>query len=166
MAAVAASSTAMAAVIASSTAMAAVAASSTAMAAVSASSTAMAAVIASSTARAALMGSNTIFQDKRNALYSMATSHWVKKVHTNQDSVPNANSYVATPTGLVFANLGTYTGKSDSTNMIHPNGTLAATKSDSTNPTSMNVVSAVSFNGATFTENGDGYVYTELWAPV
>ena len=126
----------------------------------------MAAVIASSTARAALMGSNTIFQDKRNALYSMATSHWVKKGHTNQDGVPNANSYVATPTGLVFANLGTYTGKSASTNMIHPNGTLAATKSDSTNPTSMNVVSAVSFNGATFTENGDGYVYTELWAPV
>ena len=166
MAAVAASSTAMATVAASSTAMAAVAASSTAMAAVAASSTAMAAVIASSTARSAIISKNSNFQTVRSTLKTMVTEKWVKKAALSAAAVTSVNAIVAAPAGLVFATLGYYANSaSQSTSIFHPGGSLAANAASTQKPTTVISVDGVSFNGATFTETGDGYVAVELWSP-
>ena len=189
MTAVAASQTAMTAVAASQTAMTAVAASQTAMTAVAASQTAMTAVAASQTAmtavasvtaalktvlktndfRTALMASNTVFQAARAAAYqtvSASGSGWVKQRAQDADVVTQLNQSFATPTGFVFACLGYYGTKSDGrTTLFHPGGTAAATAGSRSNPTSMLSVDGISFNGATFTETGDGYAYAELWAP-
>ena len=165
-AAMIANTTTWAAVIASSTAMAAVAASSMAMAAVAASSTAMAAVIASSTARSAIISKNSNFQTVRSTLKTMVTEKWVKKAASSADMVTNINAIVAAPAGLVFATLGYYAnGASQSTSIFHPGGSLAANAASTQKPTTVISVDGVSFDGATFTETGNGYVAVELWSP-
>ena len=146
--------------------MAAVAASSTAMAAVAASSTAMAAVIASSTARSAIISKNSNFQTVRSTLKTMVTEKWVKKAALSADAVTSVNAIVAAPAGLVFATLGYFNDvASQSTSIFHPGGSLAAKAASTQRPTTVISVDGVSFDGATFTETGDGYVAVELWSP-
>ena len=187
--AVVASQTALAAVVASQTAMTAVAASQTAMTAVAASQTAMTAVAASQTAmtavasvtaalktvlktndfRTALMASNTVFQAARAAAYqtvSASGSGWVKQRSQVQDDVKQLNPTFAAPLGFVFACLGYYNAPTGSDSiMTHPGGGEAARAASTKKPTTMASVDGISFNGATFTETGDGYAYAELWAP-
>ncbi|CAM3042052.1 hypothetical protein [Dichelobacter nodosus] len=158
------SSVAMAAVAASDVAMAAVAASDVAMAAVAASDVAMAAVAASDVARQSIIAHNDIFQQQRNTLYDTVQKSWVIKSKQAQDGVANANAAIAAPFGLVFACLGYYGSSNGKTKMLHFDGSLAAVNRTTSNPQKMNSVDAVSFNSATFTEEGDGYVYCELWA--
>ena len=189
MTAVAASQTAMTAVAASQTAMTAVAASQTTMTAVAASQTAMTAVAASQTAmtavasvtaalktvlktndfRTALMASNTVFQAARAAAYqtvSASGSGWVKQRSQVQDDVKQLNPTFAAPLGFVFACLGYYDAPTGSDSiMTHPGGGEAARAASTKKPTTMASVDGISFNGATFTETGDGYAYAELWAP-
>ena len=189
MTAVAASQTAMTAVVASQTALAAVVASQTAMTAVAASQTAMTAVAASQTAmtavasvtaalktvlktndfRTALMASNTVFQAARAAAYqtvSASGSGWVKQRSQVQDDVKQLNPTFAAPLGFVFACLGYYNAPTGSDSiMTHPGGGEAARAASTKKPTTMASVDGISFNGATFTETGDGYAYAELWAP-
>ena len=179
MTAVAASQTAMTAVAASQTAMTAVAASQTAMTAVAASQTAMTAVAAVSAAlktvlqtaafRAALIASNAVLQATRATAYqtvSASGSGWVKQRAQGADSVAQLNPTFASPEGLVFACLGYYgSNTSARSNLFHPGGTKAATAGSHSNPTSMQSVDGISFDGSTFTEDGDGYAYAELWAP-
>ena len=169
MTAVAASQTAMTAVAASQTAMTAVAASQTAMTAVASVTAALKTVLKTNDFRTALMASNTVFQAARAAAYqtvSASGSGWVKQRAQDADVVTQLNQSFATPTGFVFACLGYYGTKSDGrTTLFHPGGTAAATAGSRSNPTSMLSVDGISFNGATFTETGDGYAYAELWAP-
>ena len=155
-----------AAMIANTTTWAAVIASSTAMAAVAASSTAMAAVIASSTARSAIISKNSNFQTVRSTLKTMVTEKWVKKAALSADAVTSVNAIVAAPAGLVFATLGYFSDvASQSTSIFHPGGSLAAKAASTLKPTTVISVDGVSFDGATFTETGDGYVAVELWSP-
>ena len=169
MTAVAASQTAMTAVAASQTAMTAVAASQTAMTAVASVTAALKTVLKTNDFRTALMASNTAFQAARAAAYqtvSASGSGWVKQRAQEADVVTQLNQSFATPTGFVFACLGYYGTRSDGrTTLFHPGGTAAATAGSRSNPTSMLSVDGISFNGATFTEEGDGYAYAELWAP-
>ncbi|MFC0036315.1 hypothetical protein [Cardiobacterium valvarum] len=179
MTAVAASQTAMTAVAASQTAMTAVAASQTAMTAVAASQTAMTAVASVTAAlktvlktndfRTALMASNTVFQAARAAAYqtvSASGSGWVKQRSQAHDHVNQLNPTVAAPLGFVFACLGYYNAPTGSGSiMTHPGGGEAARAASTRTPTTMASVDGISFNGATFTETGDGYAYAELWAP-
>ena len=179
MTAVAASQTAMTAVAASQTAMTAVAASQTAMTAVAASQTAMTAVAAVSAAlktvlqtaafRAALIVSNAVLQATRATAYqtvSASGSGWVKQRAQGADSVAQLNQSFATPAGLVFACLGYYSLPSGVFSiMTHPSGGAAARAATTQKPNTMASVDGISFNGATFTEEGDGYAYAELWAP-
>ena len=169
MTAVAASQTAMTAVAASQTAMTAVAARQTAMTAVASVTAALKTVLKTNDFRTALMASNTAFQAARAAAYqtvSASGSGWVKQRAQEADVVTQLNQSFATPTGFVFACLGYYGTRSDGrTTLFHPGGTAAATAGSRSNPTSMLSVDGISFNGATFTEEGDGYAYAELWAP-
>ena len=179
MTAVAASQTALAAVVASQTALAAVVASQTAMTAVAASQTAMTAVASVTAAlktvlktndfRTALMASNTVFQAARAAAYqtvSASGSGWVKQRSQVQDDVKQLNPTFAAPLGFVFACLGYYNAPTGSDSiMTHPGGGEAARAASTKKPTTMASVDGISFNGATFTETGDGYAYAELWAP-
>ena len=179
MTAVAASQTAMTAVVASQTALAAVVASQTAMTAVAASQTAMTAVASVTAAlktvlktndfRTALMASNTVFQAARAAAYqtvSASGSGWVKQRSQVQDDVKQLNPTFAAPLGFVFACLGYYNAPTGSDSiMTHPGGGEAARAASTKKPTTMASVDGISFNGATFTETGDGYAYAELWAP-
>ena len=160
---------ALALVIASQTAMTAVAASQTAMTAVASVTAALKTVLKTNDFRTALMASNTVFQAARAAAYqtvSTSGSGWVKQRAQDADVVTKLNQSFATPTGFVFACLGYYGTRSDGrTTLFHPGGTAAATAGSRSNPTSMLSVDGISFNGATFTETGDGYAYAELWAP-
>ena len=160
---------ALALVIASQTAMTAVAASQTAMTAVASVTAALKTVLKTNDFRTALMASNTVFQAARAAAYqtvSASGSGWVKQRAQDADVVTQLNQSFATPTGFVFACLGYYGTRSDGrTTLFHPGGTAAATAGSRSNPTSMLSVDGISFNGATFTETGDGYAYAELWAP-
>ncbi|MFC2279596.1 MAG: hypothetical protein ACFNUL_10290 [Cardiobacterium hominis] len=160
---------ALALVIASQTAMTAVAASQTAMTAVASVTAALKTVLKTNDFRTALMASNTVFQAARAAAYqtvSTSGSGWVKQRAQDADVVTQLNQSFATPTGFVFACLGYYGTRSDGrTTLFHPGGTAAATAGSRSNPTSMLSVDGISFNGATFTETGDGYAYAELWAP-
>ncbi|WP_455001597.1 hypothetical protein [Cardiobacterium hominis] len=179
MTAVAASQTAMTAVAASQTAMTAVAASQTAMTAVAASQTAMTAVASVTAAlktvlktndfRTALMASNTVFQAARAAAYqtvSASGSGWVKQRSLAHYQVNQLNPTVAAPLGFVFACLGYYNKPAGPGSiMTHPGGGEAARAASTRTPTTMASVDGISFNGATFTETGDGYAYVELWAP-
>ena len=169
MTAVAASQTAMTAVAASQTAMTAVAASQTALTAVASVTAALKTVLKTNDFRTALMASNTVFQAARAAAYqtvSASGSGWVKQRAQDADDVTQLNQSFATPTGFVFACLGYYGTRSDGrTTLFHPGGTAAATAGSQSNPKSMLSVDGISFNGATFTETGDGYAYAELWAP-
>ena len=169
MTAVAASQTAMTAVAASQTAMTAVAASQTAMTAVAAVSAALKTVLQTAAFRAALIASNAVLQATRATAYqtvSASGSGWVKQRAQSADSVAQLNQSFATPAGFVFACLGYFGARSDGrTTLFHPGGTAAATAGSRNNPTSMLSVDGISFNGATFTEEGDGYAYAELWAP-
>ena len=164
-----ASQTAMTAVAASQTAMTAIAASQTAMTAVASVTAALKTVLKTNDFRTALMASNTVFQAARAAAYqtvSASGSGWVKQRAQDADVVTQLNQSFATPTGFVFACLGYYGTRSDGrTTLFHPGGTAAATAGSRSNPTSMLSVDGISFNGATFTETGDGYAYAELWAP-
>ena len=169
MRAVAASEVAMRAVAASEVAMRAVAASQTAMTAVAAVSAALKTVLQTDAFRAALIASNAVFQAVRAAAYqtvSASDAGWAKQRSQANDGVSALNQTVATPAGLVFACLGYYNGNTTArSNLFHPGGTAAATAGSRNNPTSMLSVDGISFNGATFTEEGDGYAYAELWAP-
>ena len=178
MKAVAASETAMKAVLASETAIKAVVTSETAMKAVAASETAMKAVAASSFAlkfiattdgsRKILMAHNKALQSVREDLYktiSAPGSGWEKKYGAAQDGVATHNSYVASPAGCVFACLGYYSSTGATSTLLHPGGAEAAKAGSTYRPQTMTSVDGVSFNGATFTEQGDGYAYAELWAP-
>ena len=169
MTAVAASQTAMTAVAASQTAMTAVAASQTAMTAVASVTAALKTVLKTNDFRTALMASNTVFQAARAAAYqtvSASGSGWVKQRSQAQDNVNQLNPTVAAPLGFVFACLGYYNAPSGSYSiMTHPGGGEAARAASTRLPTTMASVDGISFNGATFTETGDGYAYAELWAP-
>ena len=149
--------------------MTAVAASQTAMTAVASVTAALKTVLKTNDFRTALMASNTVFQAARAAAYqtvSTSGSGWVKQRAQDADVVTKLNQSFATPTGFVFACLGYYGTRSDGrTTLFHPGGTAAATAGSRSNPTSMLSVDGISFNGATFTETGDGYAYAELWAP-
>lgn len=159
----------MRAVAASEVAMRAVAASQTAMTAVAAVSAALKTVLQTDAFRAALIASNAVFQAVRAAAYqtvSASDAGWAKQRSQANDGVSALNQTVATPAGLVFACLGYYNGNTTArSNLFHPGGTAAATAGSRNNPTSMLSVDGISFNGATFTEEGDGYAYAELWAP-
>ncbi|WP_249962242.1 tail fiber protein [Histophilus somni] len=163
------SSTAMNAVVNSSTAMNAVVNSATAMNAVVKSSTAMSAVVKSYTARNTFMNNNTLFQQIKRELWEMVQANWKRKVTQRQDNVSNANNAVANPPGLVFATLGYYGRKNENnyyTTLIHQNGIEADSSGWEKEPNRIHLDSfAVSFNGCTFTEKGNGYVYCELWCP-
>ena len=169
MRAVAASQTAMTAVAASQTAMTAVAASQTAMTAVASVTAALKTVLKTNDFRTALMASNTVFQAARAAAYqtvSASGSGWVKQRSQVQDNVKQLNPTVAAPLGFVFACLGYYNTPAGSDSiMTHPGGGEAARAASTKTPTTMASVDGISFNGATFTETGDGYAYAELWAP-
>ena len=159
----------MTAVAASQTAMTAVAASQTAMTAVAAVSAALKTVLQTAAFCAALIASNAVLQATRSTAYqtvSASGSGWVKQRAQGADSVAQLNQSFATPAGFVFACLGYFGARSDGrTTLFHPGGTAAATAGSRNNPTSMLSVDGISFNGATFTETGDGYAYAELWAP-
>uniref|UniRef100_Q0I4L1 Uncharacterized protein n=2 Tax=Histophilus somni TaxID=731 RepID=Q0I4L1_HISS1 len=167
------SPTAMNAVLNSSTAMNALANSPTAMNAVAKSSTAMSVVVKSATARKTFMKNNTVFQNIKRELWEMVKTNWKEISRQSQDNVSNANNAVANPPGLVFAMLGKYgffgePNRFGETTLIHKNGHFAATGRDASRPSRIdpsNYGFAVSFNGCTFTEQGDGYVYCELWCP-
>ena len=169
MTAVAASQTAMTAVAASQTAMTAVAASQTAMTAVAAVSAALKTVLQTAAFRAALIASNAVLQATRATAYqtvSASGSGWVKQRAQGADSVAQLNQSFATPAGLVFACLGYYSLPSGVFSiMTHPSGGAAARAATTQKPNTMASVDGISFNGATFTEEGDGYAYAELWAP-
>ncbi len=169
MTAVAASQTAMTAVVASQTAMTAVAASQTAMTAVASVTAALKTVLKTNDFRTALMASNTVFQAARAAAYqtvSASGSGWVKQRSQVQDDVKQLNPTFAAPLGFVFACLGYYNAPTGSDSiMTHPGGGEAARAASTKKPTAMASVDGISFNGATFTETGDGYAYAELWAP-
>ena len=159
----------MTAVAASQTAMTAVAASQTAMTAVASVTAALKTVLKTNDFRTALMASNTVFQAARAAAYqtvSASGSGWVKQRSQVQDDVKQLNPTVAAPLGFVFACLGYYNAPSGSYSiMTHPGGGEAARAASTRLPTTMASVDGISFNGATFTETGDGYAYAELWAP-
>ena len=126
----------------------------------------MAAVIASSTARSAIISKNSNFQTVRSTLKTMVTEKWVKKAALSADAVTSVNAIVAAPAGLVFATLGYFSDvASQSTSIFHPGGSLAAKAASTQRPTTVISVDGVSFDGATFTETGDGYVAVELWSP-
>ena len=169
MTAVAASQTAMTAVAASQTAMTAVAASQTAMTAVASVTAALKTVLKTNDFRTALMASNAVLQATRATAYqtvSASGSGWVKQRAQGADGVAQLNQSFASPAGFVFACLGYYGGNTPArSNLFHPDGTAAATAGSVSNPSSMQSVDGISFNGATFTEEGDGYTYAELWAP-
>ena len=179
LAAVVASDNAMQPLIASATArrvwvdsevaMTAVAASQTAMTAVASVTAALKTVLKTNDFRTALMASNTVFQAARAAAYqtvSASGSGWVKQRSQAQDNVNQLNPTVAAPLGFVFACLGYYNAPSGSYSiMTHPGGGEAARAASTRLPTTMASVDGISFNGATFTETGDGYAYAELWAP-
>ena len=164
-----ASQTAMTAVAASQTAMTAVAASQTAMTAVASVTAALKTVLKTNDFRTALMASNTVFQAARAAAYqtvSASGSGWVKQRSQVQDDVKQLNPTFAAPLGFVFACLGYYNAPTGSDSiMTHPGGGEAARAASTKKPTTMASVDGISFNGATFTETGDGYAYAELWAP-
>ena len=169
MTAVAASQTAMTAVAASQTAMTAVAASQTAMTAVASVTAALKTVLKTNDFRTALMASNTVFQAARAAAYqtvSASGSGWVKQRSQAHYQVNQLNPTVAAPLGFVFACLGYYNKPAGPGSiMTHPGGGEAARAASTRTPTTMASVDGISFNGATFTETGDGYAYVELWAP-
>ena len=169
MTAVAASQTAMTAVAASQTAMTAVAASQTAMTAVASVTAALKTVLKTNDFRTALMASNTVFQAARAAAYqtvSASGSGWVKQRSLAHYQVNQLNPTVAAPLGFVFACLGYYNKPAGPGSiMTHPGGGEAARAASTRTPTTMASVDGISFNGATFTETGDGYAYVELWAP-
>ena len=179
LAAVVASDNAMQPLIASTTArriwvdspvaMRAVAGSEVAMRAVAAVSAALKTVLQTAAFRAALMASNTAFQAARAAAYqtvSTSGSGWVKQRAQYEDVVTQLNPTVAAPLGFVFACLGYYNAPAGSYSiMTHPGGGEAARAASTKTPITMASVDGISFNGATFTEEGDGYAYAELWAP-
>ena len=156
-------------VINSQTAMTAVAASQTAMTAVAAVSAALKTVLQTAAFRAALIASNAVLQATRATAYqtvSASGSGWVKQRAQGADSVAQLNQSFATPAGLVFACLGYYSSPSGVFSiMTHPSGGAAARAATTQKPNTMASVDGISFNGATFTEEGDGYAYAELWAP-
>ena len=179
LAAVVASDNAMQPLIASATArrvwvdsevaMTAVAASQTAMTAVASVTAALKTVLKTNDFRTALMASNTVFQAARAAAYqtvSASGSGWVKQRSQGHDDVKQLNPTFAAPLGFVFACLGYYNAPTGSDSiMTHPGGGEAARAASTKKPTTMASVDGISFNGATFTETGDGYAYAELWAP-
>ena len=146
-----------------------VAASQTAMTAVASVTAALKTVLKTNDFRTALMASNTVFQAARAAAYqtvSASGSGWVKQRSQVQDDVKQLNLTVAAPLGFVFACLGYYNTPAGSDSiMTHPGGGEAARAASTRTPTTMASVDGISFNGATFTETGDGYAYVELWAP-
>ena len=150
-------------------ALTAVVASQTAMTAVASVTAALKTVLKTNDFRTALMASNTVFQAARAAAYqtvSASGSGWVKQRSQVQDDVKQLNPTVAAPLGFVFACLGYYNAPSGSYSiMTHPGGGEAARAASTRLPTTMASVDGISFNGATFTETGDGYAYAELWAP-
>ena len=160
---------AMRAVAGSEVAMRAVAGSEVAMRAVAAVSAALKTVLQTAAFRAALIASNAVLQATRATAYqtvSASGSGWVKQRAQGADSVAQLNQSFATPAGLVFACLGYYSSPSGVFSiMTHPSGGAAARAATTQKPNTMASVDGISFNGATFTEEGDGYAYAELWAP-
>ena len=150
-------------------AMRAVAGSEVAMRAVAAVSAALKTVLQTAAFRAALIASNAVLQATRATAYqtvSASGSGWVKQRAQGADSVAQLNQSFATPAGLVFACLGYYSSPSGVFSiMTHPSGGAAARAATTQKPNTMASVDGISFNGATFTEEGDGYAYAELWAP-
>ena len=89
----------------------------------------------------------------------------LKKVYEGADStVANLNAIVAKyPDSIVIATLGYATTPTDSSTIVHPNGVVAATGSDTASPQTVSTVSGISFTGCTFTEQGDGHAAIEVW---
>ena len=176
---IAASQTAVASLLASTDALNAIDASPAAIAILGGSAIAMGQIAASAVVlkriynhaewRKSLIENNAVFQAVRETIYktvSASVSKWTKRVAQAQDSAASLNANFANPEGFVFACLGYYSSNTTArVTMLHPGGTAAATAGSRSSPTSMQSVDGISFNGATFTEAGDGYTYAELWSP-
>lgn len=176
---IAASQTAVASLLASTEALNTIDASPVAISILGGSAIAMGQIAASAAIlkriynhaewRKALIENNAVFQAVRETIYktvSASGSKWTKRVAQAQDSAASLNATFANPEGFVFACLGYYSSNTTArVTMLHPGGTAAATAGSRSNPTSMQSVDGISFNGATFTEAGDGYAYAELWSP-
>nr|DAX66284.1 MAG TPA: Tail fiber protein [Caudoviricetes sp.] len=165
---VAGSEIAMRAVAGSKVAMKAVAGSEVAMRGIASASLALLVILRTDAFRADLIANNTAFQAVRSVMYqtiSKPDSGWQRSRAQREDSVASLNSTFANPLGFVFACLGYFSSPTASCTLHHPGGAEAAKAGSTINPSTMRSVDGVSFNGATFTEQGDGVAYAELWTP-
>ena len=165
---VAGSEVAMQAVAGSEIAMKIVAGSELAMRGIASASLALLVILRTDAFRAELIANNTAFQAVRTAMYqtiSNPDSGWQRSRAQREDGVASLNLTFANPAGFVFACLGYFSSPTASCTLHHPGGAEAAKAGSTPKPSAMTSVDGVSFNGATFTEQGDGVAYAELWTP-
>ena len=149
-------------------AMKIVAGSELAMRGIASASLALLIILRTDAFRAELIANNTAFQAVRTAMYqtiSNPDSGWQRSRAQREDGVASLNLTFANPAGFVFACLGYYSNPTASCTLHHPGGAEAAKAGSTPKPSAMTSVDGVSFNGATFTEQGDGVAYAELWTP-
>ena len=149
-------------------AMKIVAGSELAMRGIASASLALLIILRTDAFRAELIANNTAFQAVRTAMYqtiSNPDSGWQRSRAQREDGVASLNLTFANPAGFVFACLGYYSNPTASCTLHHPGGAEAAKAGSTPKPSAMTRVDGVSFNGATFTEQGDGVAYAELWTP-
>ena len=149
-------------------AMKIVAGSELAMRGIASASLALLVILRTDTFRAELIANNTAFQAVRTAMYqtiSNPDSGWQRSRAQREDGVASLNLTFANPAGFVFACLGYFSSPTASCTLHHPGGAEAAKAGSTPKPSAMTSVDGVSFNGATFTEQGDGVAYAELWTP-
>ena len=149
-------------------AMKIVAGSELAMRGIASASLALLVILRTDAFRAELIANNTAFQAVRTAMYqtiSNPDSGWQRSRAQREDGVASLNLTFANPAGFVFACLGYYSNPTASCTLHHPGGAEAAKAGSTPKPSAMTSVDGVSFNGATFTEQGDGVAYAELWTP-
>ena len=165
--AVANSNDAMRVVVASEVARREVFASEVASREVFNSAAALAELMKNTAGQDAAMRQNTNLQNNRDIIWDTLknnTNKFVRQVAQANDGVSAlntaANSY---PNSIVIATLGYYSNSSSRTNMIHRTGGTAASMGTTRQPSSVTRADAVSFNGCTFTETGDGQAAIEVW---
>ena len=149
-------------------AMKIVAGSELAMRGIASASLALLVILRTDAFRAELIANNTAFQAVRTAMYqtiSNPDSGWQRSRAQREDGVASLNLTFANPAGFVFACLGYFSSPTASCTLHHPGGAEAAKAGSTPKPSAMTSVDGVSFNGATFTEQGDGVAYAELWTP-
>lgn len=135
--------------------------------------------------RQLMIDSNDIFQAQCSELYALMRYGWSgwrmeRSLLTRDDSgygsfsMKETYRHLATPAGLVFAELGGPTGVVSRTWMKHPDGTQAAIGGaviPFSSVSDIKKVSGVSFNGATFgkydsSSSYQGAAIIELWQPI